>query len=357
LNWTCENQVQPIVLGIDSGYGNIGFSAITEKNELVSGTLKLDGRTSERLNNRKSYRMLKRNRLWYREPRFQNRTKKSGWLPPSIQRRYDTHLNLINKIKTLLPITKTIVEIGNFDIQKIENPEISGTEYQQGSMYEYQNTRSYLLAREKGLCQFCKKPFIKGQGSHVHHCKQRSEQGSNKPKNLAILHDKCHDKLHQKNMKLPSPKEYKDSTFMNIVKNRFKNDISDMEETYGYITFTKRLELGISKSHNNDAFVIAYGIDQKRCEILNIDQKHRHNRVIQINRKGFKPSIRKVRYKIQPKDLIWIERKIYKTSGIQNSGRYVKTYESNKIFSVNQIQKHYMFGSFIYEYFQKKIEK
>ncbi|MBF0205026.1 MAG: RRXRR domain-containing protein, partial [Desulfamplus sp.] len=50
----------------------------------------------------------------------------------------------------MLPIQETIVEIANFDIQKIMNPDISGTAYQQGSLYGYQNMRSFLMAREHG---------------------------------------------------------------------------------------------------------------------------------------------------------------------------------------------------------------
>jgi hypothetical protein len=82
---------QKVILGIDSGYENIGFSVVSEKKELISGIIKLDDKTSKRLQERRMYRRNRRNKLWYREPRFLNRTKPEGWLPPSIQRRYDTH--------------------------------------------------------------------------------------------------------------------------------------------------------------------------------------------------------------------------------------------------------------------------
>jgi hypothetical protein len=63
---------------------------------LISGELKLDGKTSERLTERRMYRRGRRFRHhWYRKCRFLNRKIPKGWLPPSIQRRYDTHLNLI----------------------------------------------------------------------------------------------------------------------------------------------------------------------------------------------------------------------------------------------------------------------
>ncbi len=224
LNFECENKVQRIILGIDSGYENIGFSVITERKELISGTVKLDGKTSERLTERRMYRRNRRNKLWYRKPRFNNRTKPEGRLPPSVQRRYDTHLNLINKLKKILPISEIIIETAKFDIRKILNPEVEGIEYQQGNLYDYQNMRSYLMAREQGKCQLCKKDF-KGRSSHIHHCRQRSEGGSNRAENLAILHKNCHEKLHKKGLKLSKPKSYKPNTFMSIINKKFYTDI------------------------------------------------------------------------------------------------------------------------------------
>jgi hypothetical protein len=151
LTGECANQVQEITLGIDTGFGKIGFSAISGKKELVSGTLVLDGKTKERLDEKRMYRRGRRKKLWYRQPRWQNRTKPQGWLPPSVERRYQTHLTLINQVKQLLPASKVVIEVAKFDIQKLEHPEIEGVGYQHGDLYGYQNTRSYLIARERGL--------------------------------------------------------------------------------------------------------------------------------------------------------------------------------------------------------------
>lgn len=345
LTFKCENITQDITLGIDAGFQNIGFSCLTDKKELTSGTLILDGKTSERLTEKRNYRKLRRNRLWYRKPRFLNRSKPEGWLPPSVQRRYDNHLTLINRLKVILPISKVIIEIASFDIQKIINPEIQGKDYQQGPLYEYQNMRSYLMARECGKCQLCGKDFEKGNGSHIHHCKQRSEAGSNSPKNLAILHKKCHDKLHKMGLKLKPAKHYKAPTFLSIINTRFVVDLPEAEITYGYETFIKRNEIGLPKSHFNDAFVIANGKKQERCLPIEIKQKHRNNRAIQLNRKGFKPAIRKQRYKIQPNDLVWISGKIYIAKGTHCKGTRIMVENSKKSFNIKNVEKIYNFGS------------
>lgn len=345
LNFECENQVQEVSLGIDAGYIHIGFSAIDSKRELVSGILELDCKTSERLNDRKMYRKLKRNRLWYRKLRFLNRKKRDGWLPPSIQRRYDTHLRLIKLYQSILPITSITIETAKFDIQKIMNPEISGVEYQQGNMYEYQNIRSYLLAREKGLCQLCKKKFDKNSPSHMHHCKQRKDSGSDRVENLAILHKKCHEELHKKGLKLSIPREFKAENFMSIIHSRFIKDIIDIKIVFGYKTFVDRNNLGLEKIHYNDAFVIAGGTNQIRCKSITIKQKHRNNRKLQIQRNGFKLSIRRQRYKIQPRDLVWVENKQYITKGIRNYGTIVIIEGRTKEFGIKKIKKTYHFGS------------
>ena len=331
LNFACENVIQDVFLGIDTGYGNIGFSAVSEKSELICGTLKLDGKTKERLDERRMYRRGRRSRHhWYRKPRFLNRvsTKKKGWLPPSIERIYQTHLTLIEKIKKILPITKVIVEVAKFDIQKLENPEVVGTDYQQGSMYEYQNIRSYLMSREKGLCEHCKKDF-KNNPSHIHHRKQKSKDGNNRLGNLMLVHEKCHKEIHKKpellkKYQVALTKNYKHSTFMSIINKKLYEDVENLEVTFGNITFVNRNNLGLEKTHYNDAFVIAKGNNQERTRPVEIIQKHRNNRTLQLNRKGFKPSIRKKKYKFQPKDLVKIKDSIFEVKGIHSYGRQIK---------------------------------
>lgn len=325
LTYQSSNYVQDVFLGIDSGYSNIGFSAITNKEELISGEVKLDTNMSNRLTDRAMYRRNKRNRLRYRKPRFLNRTRKEGWLPPSIQRRFDTHISLVNKIKRLLPISKLTVEIANFDIQKLNNPEINGIEYQQGNLYNYQNVRSFLIAREKSKCQLCGKEFIKGDTAHIHHIIQRSKGGTDKPNNLSLLHKKCHEKIHKQGLynKLNKNKQYKESIFMSIIKNKFRK-VLNCFITYGYITFTKRNELTIPKTHNNDAFIISGGDNQERSIVYEIIQKRKNNRCLQLNRNGYKPSIRKQRYSLQPQDLVKIKGEIFVVKGVHSYGKQVK---------------------------------
>jgi len=344
LNFKCESIVQEISFGMDAGYKNIGYSAITDTKEILSGEIALDNKTKSRMNERKMYRRNRRYRLRYRKPRFDNRVKPEGWLPPSIKRKFDTHINFIKGLKKMLPIKKVTVEIGNFDIQKIENPDISGVQYQQGDLYGYYNLKLYLLEREKGKCQLCGKKFTKENKPHMHHIKQRSEGGTSRAEGIALIHKSCHEDLHKKKLfhKLKPAKAYKAETFMSIVGGMFKKFL-DCDVTYGYETCAKRKELGLEKSHVNDAFVIAGGTIQTRCLPSMIEQKRINNRTLQTNRKGFSSSIRKQRHKIQNRDFIWISGKKYLSGGVASRGTQVYYFDGSekKLIPSKKIEKIY----------------
>lgn len=114
---------QEVVLGIDTGYENVGVSVITEKKELLSATFKLRTNISDLLREKAMYRRNRRNKLWYRKPRWNNRAnaRKEGRLMPSVLHKVNTHISIIEKIKKSLPISKVILETGLFDMQKMEN--------------------------------------------------------------------------------------------------------------------------------------------------------------------------------------------------------------------------------------------
>jgi len=314
LLYDTTEHTQDVTLGIDTGYQNIGFSAVTDKQELISGEVKLDSNMSKRLQDKAMFRRTRRSKLRYRKPRFLNRVKPEGWLPPSIQRRFDTHLTLINKLKAILPISKVTVEVANFDIQKIKNPDIYGINYQQGDLYNYQNIKSYLIAREKGLCQLCNKKYSKTDPWKTHHIIPTSQGGTNTPSNLSLLHKRCHGKLHKEHLEhlLKANKQYKESTFMSIIRWKFKQALN-CNITFGNITFVNRNKLELEKSHINDAFVIAGGEHQLRTKSYQVSQRRKNNRRLQIQRRdGIR--IRRQRYFHQAKDLVKYLSKIYEVS-------------------------------------------
>lgn len=283
---------QDITLGIDAGYANIGFSAVTEKEELVGGEVKLLEGMSERIKERAMYRRNRRSRLRYRAPRFDNRRRKEGWLAPSIQHKLDTHDRLIEMYSRVLPIKTIIIETANFDIQAIKNTEIEGKEYQQGEQAGFWNLREYILHRDNHECQSPKcierrkqKLPVRSEVLQVHHVGFWRQDRTDRPGNLIILCDKCHTtKEHQPSGLLfgwePKVKAYKPETFMSTIRWRLI-DFYNAINTYGYITKSARISLGVAKSHHNDAFVIACGTKQNRAETFVIEQRRRNNRSLE----------------------------------------------------------------------------
>lgn len=289
LNYETTEYTQNMTLGIDPGYLNVGFSVVSDKKEYISGEVKLLQGMRERLEERSSYRRNRRGRLRYRKPRFDNRKIEKGWLAPSIQHKLDSHVRIIEKMKRVLPIQNVVIEVANFDIEKIKNPDISGVEYQQGEQMNFWNVREYVLHRDKHQCQNpnCKnkaKEFI----LQVHHIVFRSNGGTDAPNNLITLCTKCHTPANHKKGKFlyewqtnkPKLKSFKDSTCMTTLRWRLIN-MEDAKVTYGYITKSKRIGLGIEKTHNNDAFVVAGGNQQKRCEPITFQQIRRNNRSLE----------------------------------------------------------------------------
>jgi len=286
IQWTVpvRSYTQPVTLGVDSGYTNVGLSAITSTKELYSSETKLRTDIIKLHSERRQYRRTRRNRTtWYRKPRFLNRKKPEGWLAPSIQHKLDSHIKLVSKVCSILPVSKTIIEVAAFDIQKVINPGISGTGYQNGVQKDFWNVREYVLYRDNHTCQNCKGKS-KDKILEVHHITSR-QTGGDRPDNLITLCKTCHDKvsLGKLALKVKPSKQFKAETFMTMVRRRIVNELSAMgylvTHAYGYVTKGNRIELKLPKSHANDAYVIAGGNGQTRTtDLYYIRQVRKCNR-------------------------------------------------------------------------------
>ena len=278
---------QPITLGVDAGSKMVGISATTEKQELYAAELELRNDITKLLADRRQYRRSRRNRLRYRKPRFSNRvsSKKKGWLPPTLENKIHGHLKMIDLVHTILPVIKIRIEVAAFDIQKIQNPDISGEEYQNGVQNNFWNVREYVLWRDNHTCQVCHGKS-KDKILNVHHIESR-KTGGDSPNNLITLCETCHNKLHDGELKveLKRGKIFRDATHMGIMRwelyNRIKSIYPNVEMTFGYITKQVRIKNNLPKSHRIDALCIsgnpnAYQLDY----YYYIKQVRKHNRQI-----------------------------------------------------------------------------
>ena len=326
LTYATGEATQPIKLGVDIGYTKIGFSATTKQLELISGTFTLRKDVSKKIDERRMYRSARRGRLWYRKARFLNRKKDEGWLAPSTQHRLDSHHSLVSKLKSLLPISFKKVEVANFDAHKMQHPEITGIAYQQGELQGYE-VKEYLLDKWGRKCAYCGKT---GVPLEVEHIVPKSRGGTDRVSNLTISCRACNvekgdqtaEEFGYPTIQQQAKQPLKAAACLNTIRWRIVEQLG-AEHTYGYVTKYQRNKLGLEKSHVNDAFVIAGGADQERCRPYQVIQVRRNNRSLQLNRKGFKPSIRRQRYELQPHDLVKFEGSTYTVKGVHCYGQRV----------------------------------
>lgn len=287
LTYKTSDYKQEIVLGVDAGTKHVGLSATTKSKELYSGEVILRNDIVELLSTRRESRRTRRNRLRYRKPRFENRvkSKRLGWVAPSVRHRIDAHIRIINNVCSILPVSRVIVEVAQFDTQKIKNPDISGNEYQEGDQLGFWNVREYVLARDGHKCQHCKGKS-KDPILNVHHIESR-KTGGDSPSNLITLCETCHKEYHKGNidLKVKRGKSLRDAAVMGIMKwklyEELKSRYPNVSMTFGYITKYNRIKYGIEKSHTSDAFVISRNFNAKRIERQYLKRLiRRHNRQI-----------------------------------------------------------------------------
>jgi 5-methylcytosine-specific restriction endonuclease McrA len=184
--------IQPVRVKIDPGSKTTGIAVVRENGQKqhVLALMELIHRgrqISKSLEQRRAFRRRRRNQLWYRAPRFLNRTKPKGWLAPSLQHRVDTTQSLVNRLQSLVPVTAISQELVRFDMQKMENPEISGVEYQQGTLLGYE-VREYLLEKWGRECAYCGE---KDTPLQIEHIDPKANGGSNRISNLTLACDPC----------------------------------------------------------------------------------------------------------------------------------------------------------------------
>jgi 5-methylcytosine-specific restriction endonuclease McrA len=124
--------------------------------------------------------------LRHRAPRFENRTRPSGWLPPSLLSRVGNLLTWAARCSRWFPVRRMEVERVRFDTQLLQNPEIVGKEYQEGTLAGWE-ARAYLLLTYEYCCIYCGKTKVPFEVDHVI---PRSRGGSNRISNLVLS---CHD--------------------------------------------------------------------------------------------------------------------------------------------------------------------
>ena len=267
LKYDSTEYTQEVVLGQDTGSKHIGTACVANNKVLYQSQVELRDDIKAKMDRRRQARKFRRNRKTrYRKIRFLNRrtSTKKDRLPPSVRHKVQAHIDEIEFCKKLLPISKIVLEVSQFDTHLIKNPALISEKlkhwaYQKGFNYEFSSRREAVLHRDNYTCQCCGKKNIRLE---VHHIIYRSNGGTDDENNLITLCENCHSKVHDGDIilnKKPKKMTLKHATHMSIIRSQLFKIYSDAIETFGFVTKENRNHLDLSKDHYIDACVIASG--------------------------------------------------------------------------------------------------
>jgi 5-methylcytosine-specific restriction endonuclease McrA len=192
--------VYPLTLKIDPGSKFTGIALVTNQGNVV-WAMELQHRgqqIKDALLHRRAVRRGRRNRnTRYRQARFLNRKRPDGWLAPSLRHRILTIETWVKRLQKFAPLDSIAQELVNFDTQAIQNPEISGIEYQQGTLKGYE-CREYLLEKWNRQCAYC---GVKDVPLEIEHIQPKSQGGSDRISNLCLACHKCNQRKGNRDIK------------------------------------------------------------------------------------------------------------------------------------------------------------
>ncbi len=143
----------------------------------------------------------------------------------------------------------------------MQNPSISGVEYQQGELLGYE-VREYLLEKWDRKCAYCGKNNIPLQ---IEHIVPKSRGGSNRISNLTIACQNCNQKKNNMTaaefgfpeIQAQAKKPLKDAAMMNATRwalfNKLKQTGLPIECGTGARTKMQRIQHDLPKTHYYDA--------------------------------------------------------------------------------------------------------
>ncbi len=184
----------PLRIKLDPGSKTTGLAIVNDASGEVVWAAELTHRghaIKAALNTRRAVRRSRRLRhTRYRKARFQNRRRKEGWLPPSLESRIANIETWVRRLMRLCPVQAISQEVVKFDTQMMDNPEIQGVEYQQGTLVGYE-VREYLLEKWNRQCVYCSANDVP---LHVEHIHPRAKGGTNRVSNLTLACEPCNTK-------------------------------------------------------------------------------------------------------------------------------------------------------------------
>lgn len=252
-------------LKIDPGSRFTGLVIICEDTGRVVWAAEIEHRGElihQRMMERRNLRRARRSRKCrYRKSRFKNRRRKPGWLPPSLESRVRNVETWVARVKRYAPIIAVSIELAKFDTQKLQNPQISGIEYQQGEIFGYE-VREYLLDKWGHRCAYCGAENVPLE---VEHIVPKSRGGSDRVSNLTISCRDCNlakgnktaAEFSHPEIQEEAKRPLRDAAAVNSTRwqifRRLQAFLLPIEVGTGGRTRYNRTRLGLPKAHWTDA--------------------------------------------------------------------------------------------------------
>jgi 5-methylcytosine-specific restriction endonuclease McrA len=254
-----------LVLKIDPGSKKTGIAIVNQKTGEIVFAAEIEHRgemIKKKLDTRRAVRRNRRNRKTrYRKPRFLNRRRPKGWLPPSLESCVANIETWVRRLSRFYPIAGLALELVKFDTQLMENPEIGGIEYQQGELAGYE-VREYLLEKWGRKCAYCGASNIPLQ---IEHIIPKSRGGTDRVSNLTLACETCNQKKGKRTaaefgfpqIEKRGKRPLKDAAAVNATRwrlfERLKSFGLPVETASGGLTKFNRTKRGLPKAHWIDA--------------------------------------------------------------------------------------------------------
>jgi 5-methylcytosine-specific restriction endonuclease McrA len=186
-------QPEPLRVKIDLGSRTTGLALVNDRTGEVVWAGEIThrgGAIRHALLTRRARRRSRRTRKSrHRAPRFLNRRRPQGWLPPSLESRVMNVVTWVERLCRVAPIGAISLEVVRFDTQALQPPQISGVEYQQGELLGYE-VRAYLLEKWGHACAYC---GTRTGPLQVEHIVPRARGGSDRVSNLTLACAPCNE--------------------------------------------------------------------------------------------------------------------------------------------------------------------
>lgn len=285
-----DSQMQPVALKLDPGSRTTGMAlvrSVRTSEGAVHSALHLAELTHRgeaihrALLKRAGYRRRRRSaNLRYRPARFLNRRHPDGWLPPSVRSRVDNVLNWARRYQRWVPLTSIEVERVRFDTQALQNPEMSGVDYQRGTLFGWE-IRAYLFEKWGRRCAYCGKQRVPLE---VEHLVPKSRGGSDRVSNLALSCHECNQRkgtqtaseFGHPEVEVQARQPLKDAAAVNATRVCLVEELRALGLPVGTWTGGRtrwnRERFGLEKTHALDALAVGplAGVDRGKLRVLMI---------------------------------------------------------------------------------------